>query len=143
VEVEGTRAYPPPSTARASAVMRRNRKRDTRPELLLRSALYRRGLRYRVQGRVSAGAVVVRPDLVFGSARTVVFVDGCFWHGCPEHGTLPRRNAWYWQPKIVRNQRRDALVNDALQLAGWSVVRVWEHEEPEAAAARIAAVLGR
>lgn len=134
--------YPQPSTPAASAAMRGNRKRDTRPELRLRSALHRQGLRFRVQRRVAAGPVVVRPDIVFARAKTAVFVDGCFWHGCPEHGTTPRSNTWYWGPKLERNIRRDRFVDRELQLAGWSVIRVWEHDGLSAAAAKVVAALG-
>jgi DNA mismatch endonuclease (patch repair protein) len=77
-----------------------------------------------------------RADLVFGPAKVAVYVDGCFWHSCPEHGTMPRSNEDFWQAKLARNQERDAAVNEALATAGWTVVRVWEHEEIEAAADR-------
>lgn len=136
-------SYPQPSTPAATAAMRGNRKRDTRPELRLRSALHRRGLRFRVQRHVSAGNISVRPDVVFGPAKTAVFVDGCFWHGCPDHGTSPRNNRWYWKPKLERNRRRDQVVDEALRRAGWSVVRIWEHEGPSEAVARVMAALGR
>jgi DNA mismatch endonuclease, patch repair protein len=135
--------YPHPSTQAASATMRGNRKRDTRPELAVRSALHRRGLRFRVQRRVAAGGVVVRPDIVFGREKTAVFVDGCFWHGCPKHGTTPRSNTWYWAPKLERNIRRDRFVDRELQLAGWFVIRVWEHDGPSSAVAKVVAALGR
>jgi DNA mismatch endonuclease, patch repair protein len=135
--------YPQPSTPAASAAMRGNRKRDTRPELTLRSALHRQGLRFRVQRRVAAGGVIVRPDIVFVRTKTAVFVDGCFWHCCPQHGTSPRSNRWYWVPKLERNVRRDRFVDQELQLAGWSVIRVWEHDGPSAALATVVAALGR
>lgn len=70
----------------------------------------------------------VRPDIVFTRARIAVFVDGCFWHACPEHGRPPRNNEWYWTPKLERNVARDARVTEALESAGWRVIRVWEHE---------------
>jgi DNA mismatch endonuclease (patch repair protein) len=120
-------------------VMRGNRKRDTRPELALRRALHRRGLRYRVAMRPTRASG--RADLVFASARVAVFVDGCFWHGCPVHFKPPRTNVSYWGPKIERNRSRDALTDAALRQAGWHPVRVWEHEETDHAAERVARVV--
>lgn len=81
-------------------------------------------------------------DIVFGPARVAVFVDGCFWHGCPEHGTrIPSTNEWYWPVKIKRNKDRDADTTQRLESGGWTVVRVWEHESVAAAVARIEAHL--
>ena len=125
-----------PSSAGVSERMARVRRRDTAPELELRSELHRRGLRYRVDRRPLKG-VPSRADLVFGPAKVAVYVDGCFWHSCPEHGTMPRSNEAFWQEKLARNQARDAAVNEALAAAGWTVVRVWEHEEIDAAADRV------
>jgi DNA mismatch endonuclease (patch repair protein) len=116
--------------------MRGNRKRDTRPELLLRRAVHRFGLRYRVATRPLPN----RPwtaDLVFRSARVAVFVDGCFWHGCPEHYGEPRTNTGYWAPKIARNRERDEVVTRELCEAGWTVVRIWEHEDVAVATERV------
>ena len=115
---------------------------DTGPERLLRSHLHRLGLRFRVQQRVLDG-LRRRADVVFKSARVVVFLDGCFWHGCPVHGTWPRANAAFWKDKIETNRRRDADTDARLAGAGWLVIRVWEHEEPRSAAARVAAVVRR
>jgi len=117
--------------------MEANRRSDTKPERLLRSALHTRGLRYRKDRRVKAGGRRVRPDLVFGPARVAVFVDGCFWHRCPVHSTHPVANAEYWQAKFERNVTRDRDDDAALSAAGWTVVRVWEHEDPNEAAVRI------
>jgi DNA mismatch endonuclease, patch repair protein len=125
-----------PSSAGVSERMARVRRRDTAPELELRSELHRRGLRYRVDRRPLKG-VPSRADLVFGPAKVAVYVDGCFWHSCPEHGTMPRSNEAFWQDKLTRNQERDAKVNDLLTAAGWTVVRIWEHEEIESAADRV------
>ena len=75
-----------------------------------------------------------RPDLVFTSAKLAVFVDGCFWHGCPEHGSKPKKNTSYWNPKIARNVERDQEQNERLEQAGWRVLRFWEHDDPMAAA---------
>lgn len=112
------------------------RGRDTKPELQLRSLLHRRGLRYRVDKSVLKG-VRRRADIVFGPAKVVVFVDGCFWHGCPDHGTWPKANARFWREKIETNQQRDADTDERLREDGWEVIRVWEHEDPEPAADRI------
>jgi len=129
--------YPHPSSPAATAVMRGNRRRDTKPELRLRSALHRRGLRFRVDHRVEVRGASVRCDVVFPKAKVVVLVDGCFWHGCADHGTRPRVNAGYWQAKLERNIARDRRNDEQLAAAGWRVVRVWEHEEPQIAAVRI------
>jgi DNA mismatch endonuclease (patch repair protein) len=85
----------------------------------------------------------VRPDILFPTARVAVFVDGCFWHGCPEHGEFPVANADFWREKIESTRIRDSVQAARLEDAGWTVVRVWEHEEPTAAADRIAAVVNR
>ena len=84
---------------------------------------------------------LVRPDIVFTRRHFAVFVDGCYWHACPEHGTRPSHNRGYWDDKLARNVARDHSVNQALSSAGWHVIRIWEHEDPRAAAARIAAEL--
>jgi DNA mismatch endonuclease, patch repair protein len=128
---------PPASSPAARRVMQRNTRRDTKPEVALSSAVHAAGLRYRRDHRVEANGVCVRPDLVFTRRRVAVFVDGCFWHGCPEHGTTPRTNTGYWIPKLARNRERDGRVTGALEKAGWTVLRIWEHEPPEAAASRV------
>jgi DNA mismatch endonuclease (patch repair protein) len=108
--------------------MRGNRKADTKPELALRSALHRRGLRFRVGVQIVAGGLRVVPDIVFTRARAAIFVDGCFWHGCAVHGVLPTSNVDYWGPKLAKNTERDHRVDAALAEAGWEVIRVWEHQ---------------
>lgn len=113
------------------------RRKDTKPEVLLRRALHRLGYRYRKDFRLEAAGVYVRPDIVFTRSRVTVFVDGCFWHVCPEHGRQPTRNDWYWTPKLRRNVERDQLATDALTSAGWRVVRVWEHEPLDEAVAAV------
>jgi DNA mismatch endonuclease (patch repair protein) len=118
--------------------MRGNRRADTKPERVLRSLLHGRGYRFRKDLRVQTSAVCVRPDIAFTRARVAVFVDGCFWHHCPEHGNSPRANVGYWSEKLKRNIERDATVTAALTDAGWTVIRVWEHDDPAAAADRIA-----
>lgn len=117
----------PASSQAVSARMARTGRRDTKPEIALRSHLHALGLRYRVDRAVLPDRRR-RVDVVFGPARVAVFVDGCFWHGCPEHGTLPRSNPTYWREKIEANRARDADSNARLEAAGWAVVRVWEHE---------------
>ncbi len=120
--------------------MRGNRSRDTGPELALRRQLHARGLRYRVDAVVEPD-VRSRADLVFRSARVVVFVDGCFWHRCPVHATTPRANAAFWEAKFRRNVARDRRIDAELAARGWTVVRVWEHEAPAEAAARVDAAV--
>ena len=133
--------YPMPSSASASATMRANRRRDTQPELRLRSALHREGRRFRIDLPMDVSGRRVRPDIVFTRQRIAVFIDGCFWHGCPEHGQLPRSNGAYWMEKLRRNKQRDDADNDALERGGWTVVRVWEHEATDDAVAMITAIL--
>ena len=128
---------PPAASVNVRSVMQGNRKRDTRPEMAVRRAVHGLGLRYRVARRPLPGQRFTA-DLVFPAARVAVFVDGCFWHGCPEHFVPPRTNASYWGPKIARNQARDAAAIAALRVAGWIGLRVWEHEPPDLAARRIA-----
>jgi len=132
--------YPKPTSAVASRIMRANRKVGTRPEVLLRSLLHRRGLRYRKLAVIHAGALTVRPDVTFPARRVAAFLDGCFWHCCPEHGSSPASNTDYWLPKLRRNVERDRLVDDALAAEGWTVVRIWEHELRLAADAAVTRV---
>ena len=129
-----------PSSAAATNRMSRTGRRDTAPEIALRRELHARGLRFRVD-RAVLDDRRRRVDIVFGPARVAILVDGCFWHGCPEHGTAPKANALYWREKIATNQRRDRDTDLRLIEAGWTVVRVWEHESPLAAADRIEAIV--
>jgi DNA mismatch endonuclease (patch repair protein) len=108
------------------------KRRDTKPELVLRSELHRRGLRFFVD-RAPLPGIRRRADLVFPRKRVAVYVDGCFWHGCPIHGTWPKNNAAWWREKIETNQARDRDTDRRLEEAGWIVVRVWEHEAATAA----------
>jgi DNA mismatch endonuclease (patch repair protein) len=135
--------YPVPTSAAVSAVMRANRKTGSSPEVRLRSSLHASGLRFRKNARIAVGQTWTRPDIVFTRQRVAVFVDGCFWHGCTDHGTTPRSNTSYWGPKLARNAERDATTDRALRDAGWTVVRVWEHEPVEQAAAAVAAAIRR
>src|SRR6478736_5875938 len=116
--------------------MSRLGRRDTLPELAIRSELHRRGLRFRVD-RPPVPGLRSRADIVFGPARVAVYIDGCFWHSCPEHGTKPKANADWWEQKLRRNQERDAETDRALREHGWEVVRIWEHEDPVEAAAGV------
>jgi DNA mismatch endonuclease (patch repair protein) len=122
--------------------MRANRRTDTKPELALRRALHKLGYRYRKDYRLDLEVRRVRPDIAFTARRVAVFVDGCFWHACPEHGSKPKNNDWYWTPKLARNVERDRAADEALRAAGWQVVRVWEHESLEAAVAAVIAAVG-
>jgi len=128
------------SSAATRAVMRANRGRDSRPELALRSAVHARGLRYRVNFQPVPG-LRRTADLVFTRAKVAVFLDGCFWHGCPEHLRPARINESFWSTKIAGNRQRDLDTDRQLAEAGWTVIRVWEHEDPRAAARRIAKVV--
>jgi len=124
--------------------MRANRRTDTKPELALRRALHGRGYRYRKDYRLDlTGGKRVRPDIAFTARRVAVFVDGCFWHSCPEHGSKPAVNVGYWDPKLRRNVERDRAADAALAAAGWEVVRIWEHESVADAVAAVLAALAR
>lgn len=129
--------YPTPTSASASAVMRGNRRVNTTPELQLRSTLHRLGLRFRKDYLVRVGHTRVHVDIAFPSEHLVVFVDGCFWHVCPKHGNVPTSNPEYWEAKLARNVTRDRSNTRALRRHGWSVLRIWEHTPPEAAARRV------
>lgn len=111
------------------------RRVDTKPELALRSALHRRGWRFRKDYRILLPGGHVRPDIVFTRRRIAVFVDGCFWHSCPSHGRMPTANTWYWTEKLQNNIERDNRSNDILIDAGWTVVRIWAHESIDASVA--------
>lgn len=106
--------------------MSRIRSRDTTPELILRKALWAAGCRYRVNWRHSEAAV--RIDIASPCRKVAVFVDGCFWHGCPQHAATPSSNTAFWTRKLAANKARDIRQTDALRAAGWRVVRVWEHD---------------
>lgn len=113
--------------------MQRTGQNDTAPEIALRRVLFARGLRYRKNARPT-DKLRTRADIVFTKARVAVYVDGCFWHGCSEHATWPRKNKKFWAEKIEANIARDRKTDEALSNLGWTVVRVWEHEDPERAA---------
>ena len=115
-------------------------RRDTAPETLLRRALFARGMRYRVQYPVP-GLPRRKVDVAFTRWKVAVQVDGCFWHGCPDHGTSPNRNSEWWRWKIARNKARDRDTDVQLRSLGWTVIRVWEHDDPGSAAQRIDEVI--
>lgn len=129
---------PAPSSDVARTRMRRTRQRDTGPELAVRAALWRHGVRgYRV-GRRPLPGLRRNADIVFTRQRVAVFVDGCFWHGCPAHGTRVKANGEWWDKKLGDNRTRDDDTDERLADGGWTVVRAWEHESPE----RVATVIG-
>ena len=131
-----------PSSEQVSARMSRHPRRDTGPELAVRRLLHRMGLRYRLFVPVpSAPRRTI--DIAFPRHRLAVFIDGCFWHGCPVHASAPASNSAWWAAKLSGNQARDLDTERRLRADGWDVLRVWEHEDPATAAARIAAALGR
>lgn len=117
--------------------MQANRCRDTQPEMDLRRAMHALGLRYRVSVRPLDG-IRRTADAVFRRARVAVFCDGCFWHGCPDHFSVPRVNSLFWTSKIQANRDRDVDTVELLSAAGWLSFRVWEHENMEEAARHIA-----
>lgn len=130
------------SSTAARATMQGNRRRDTAPEMAVRRLLHRTGLRYRVDAK-PIPHLNRRADLVFSRARVAVFIDGCFWHGCPRHGTDTRTNSEYWSAKIAGNKTRDIDTNRRLLDAGWTVIRAWEHDDPNVIAARVRATVLR
>ena len=129
---------PPPKNVLVAAQMSRMPRKDTRPELLLRREMHARGIRYRLHAKLPG-----RPDIVLTRAKLAVFVDGCFWHRCPEHGSLPKNNREWWLEKLEENVARDRLKDGALDALGWHVVHVWEHEAPSDAADRVEALWRR
>jgi DNA mismatch endonuclease (patch repair protein) len=119
-----------------------NRRRDTVPELAVRRLLHASGCRYRVDAQPLPG-LRRRADIVFTKHRLAVFIDGCYWHGCPDHGTTPSTNRAYWSSKVEANRARDIDTNARLVAAGWIVARYWEHEAPEDVALDVLRRLGR
>lgn len=111
------------TTEQRKLCMRHNRGKNTKPEIMLRKALWKKGLRYRLHYKLAG-----KPDVVFVSSRVAVFVDGCFWHGCTVHKNPPKTNERFWKEKIRRNIDRDKVVNEELRSQGWKIFRVWEHD---------------
>lgn len=131
----------PSTDAATSARLSKQRRRDTEPEVALRRELHRRGLRYFVD-RAPLKGLRRRADLVFPRRKVAVYVDGCFWHSCPEHATKPRNNAQWWADKLAANVARDRNTDERLEAEGWTVVRVWEHEPVADAADKVLRALG-
>jgi DNA mismatch endonuclease (patch repair protein) len=129
--------YPEPSSEAATKIGKANRRVSTKPELAVRSELHRRGLRFRRDFLVRAGGARARVDVVFTKRRLAVFVDGCFWHTCPDHFHMPKSNLEYWEPKLRANVERDRRIDSAFESDGWEVLRVWEHEGLASAGDRI------
>jgi len=121
---------PVPLNAKVSAQMQRMPRSSTGPEILIRKELHRRGLRFRINYSRLPG----RPDIAFTAAWIAVFVDGCFWHSCPDHAVVPKNNRDWWLDKLKRNVERDREKDAQLEALGWTVVHVWEHERPYEAA---------
>lgn len=128
--------HPGSSSLALSARMSKAKRRDTAPEILLRSELHRRGRRFRVIMKVP-GNNRRTIDIAFPRQKLAVFVDGCFWHGCSQHGTQPSANAEWWAAKLAANVARDRDTDRLLLNAGWIAMRVWEHEHPSDAASRV------
>jgi DNA mismatch endonuclease, patch repair protein len=132
----------PAPDSRVSRRMANTRGRDNPREIEFRSMLHWRGLRFRIHVRLTPGSRRTA-DVVFPRQRIAVYLDGCFWHGCPLHGTWPKANAEWWRTKIEENRRRDQDTNQRLMAAGWRVMRIWEHEALSDAACRIEAIIRR
>jgi DNA mismatch endonuclease (patch repair protein) len=128
------------SSAATRKTMQGNRNRDTTAEINVRRLVHAQGLRYRVNARPEAD-LRCTADLLFPRARVAVFVDGCYWHGCPQHFTMPATNTAYWKRKIGRNQERDGETTAKLEERGWTVLRFWEHEPPASVARRVEQVV--
>jgi DNA mismatch endonuclease, patch repair protein len=116
------------------------RSRDTKPEQLIRRLVHAKGLRYRVSARPLPN-LRRTADMVFRPAKVAVFIDGCYWHGCPDHYVPPRTNPGYWSDKVARNVTRDRDTDQQLEAAGWLVLRFWEHEPSDECAAQISALV--
>ena len=133
-QTSGARSWA--SSVDVTATMRGNRSRDTKPEMRLRSSLHALGMRYRVSIRPLT-SIRRTADVVFTAAHVAVFVDGCYWHGCPDHYRPAKKNAEFWSEKISKNRERDVETDRLLKEAGWIVIRVWEHEDTSTAAQRV------
>ncbi|MFI5906019.1 very short patch repair endonuclease [Dactylosporangium sp. NPDC051541] len=131
---------PVPSSSGVSGRMSRQRRRDTAPEVSIRQLLHAQGYRYRVAWPIP-GLRRRSADIAFTRAQVAVFVDGCFWHSCPEHKTSPNANGQWWSEKLETNRLRDAATTAHLEASGWTVVRIWEHERPADAVTRIVDLL--
>jgi DNA mismatch endonuclease (patch repair protein) len=121
--------------------MRATKRRDTRPELRIRSLLHRRGFRFRVDYPAQTATRAPRLDIAFTRCKVGIFIDGCFWHLCPAHCRMPTRNREYWETKLEGNALRDRVVDSELAEAGWLVLRFWEHEDADEVVAAVEAAL--
>jgi DNA mismatch endonuclease (patch repair protein) len=131
------------SSTQRRRIMQSNRRRDTKPELAVRRRLHAAGLRYRVDLAPIPG-LRRRADIVFPRERIAIFIDGCFWHGCPEHGPIRfSTNANYWVPKIAENRARDLDTSTRFEAAGWTVLRFWSHADPSAVADEVRVIVDR
>ncbi|PXW31271.1 UNVERIFIED_CONTAM: T/G mismatch-specific endonuclease [Williamsia faeni] len=139
-EQSGSSWRPPPSSVAVQARMARQRQRDTDAETQVRKYLHANGIRFRVDAKLEPD-LRTKGDIVWRGLKLVVFIDGCFWHGCPEHATRPKANARWWAEKLDANIARDRKTDAELARRGWSVLRFWEHELPEDVAQSIAARL--
>lgn len=131
---------PGASSRAVAARMSRQARKDTAPELAVRRSLHAAGLRYRVSYGVP-GLARCTIDIAFTRAKVAVFIDGCFWHSCPEHATVPQANQDWWRAKLAANRERDTRVTAHLVTLGWVVLRVWEHEDPQVARLRVVSQL--
>lgn len=131
---------PRPADSATALRMQAQRQRDTRCEMNIRRELHKRGIRYRIDCRPIPN-MRRRADIVIRSAKLAVFVDGCFWHGCPLHWKPPKQHSEWWEAKVAANIRRDKDTTALVEDAGWMVIRAWEHEDATIVAARIADVL--
>ena len=130
-----------PTDAAVSKRMSRNSRRDTKPELALRSALHQMGLCFSVDHAIHG--MRRRSDVVFPTEHVAVYVDGCFWHSCPQHGTVPTQNRQWWLDKLAANRQRDEDTDVVLRADGWTVLRFWEHDDAQLAAAQVRDIVGR
>jgi len=128
-----TPKYNTPPSPNVTAVMKGNKGSDTKPEVRIRSCLHKAGYRFRKDFKINTANRSCRPDIVFTRQKLAIFIDGCFWHFCPDHGNIPRTNTNYWKDKLTRNMARDKLDTAALISDGWKVIRIWEHMPPDEA----------
>lgn len=135
-------ARPPASSELVRARMSRQRRSATKPELLVRRLLHARGIRYRVDSAPERD-LRCKADIVWRGLHLAVFIDGCFWHGCPDHATRPKANEEWWAQKLDGNVERDRRTDAELAARGWTVLRFWEHEEPDAVVAAICTTLAQ
>lgn len=119
--------YPRPTSVLITGIMKANKRANTKPEILIRSSLHKLGYRFRKDFLIRVSNRAIRPDIVFTKYKIAIFVDGCFWHLCPQHGHIPKSNIHYWEPKLNKNAVRDRADTNLLKFEGWQVLRIWEH----------------